>query len=129
MPDVLVEVRGSWLGARKSQFLDAVQTALVETLRVPADDKVLRLIEHAHANYLIPGGAGEKFTRIEIAMFVGRSREAKRALHREIVRRLTPFGVPAEDVKIVLVEVPTENVGIRGGQAACDIDLGYALSV
>jgi hypothetical protein len=73
--------------------------------------------------------AGEKFTRIEITMFVGRSREAKRALHREIVRRLTPFGVPAEDVKIVLVEVPTENVGIRGGQAACDVDLGYVLSV
>lgn len=78
---------------------------------------------------MIPESAGERFTRIEIVMFKGRSLPAKRALYQSIVRSLEPFGIPKEDVKIVLVEVPPENVGLRGGKAACDVDLGYQINV
>ena len=45
------------------------------------------------------------------------------------VQRLAPFGVPHHDVKILLVEVPKYNVGLRGGRAASDIDLGYEVAV
>lgn len=128
MPDVLIEVRGSWLGPRKSQFLDAIQSALVETLRLTPGDPVLRLVEHTPDNIVIPLTAGERFSRIEIAMFAGRSRETKRSLYNAIVERLGPFGVPRGDIKIVLVEVPLENVGIQG-RAACDVDLGYEIRV
>ena len=129
MPDVLVEVTGCWLGEQKSQFLDAVHSALVETLRTPPEDKVLRLMEYAAGNFVIPRGASERFTRIEISLFAGRSTNAKRALYQAIVRNLATFGVPPEDVKVVLVELPAENVGIRGGRAVCDIDLGYEIRV
>jgi hypothetical protein len=88
-----------------------------------------RLIEHAAGSYLTPFTAGERFTRIEIVLFGGRSLEAKRELYRAMVRNLQPFGIPPEDVKVVLVEITPENVGFRGGQAACDLDLGYALQV
>lgn len=30
---------------------------------------------------------------------------------------------------IVLHEVPSENWGIRGGQAACDVSLGFKIDV
>jgi phenylpyruvate tautomerase PptA (4-oxalocrotonate tautomerase family) len=129
MPDVLVEVRGTWLGARKSQFLDAIHAALVEAIRIPRDDKVLRLVVHAPEDFVIPPARGERFTRIEITMFAGRSLDAKRALYQAIVRNLAPFGVPPADVKIALIEVPAENWGVRGGQAACDIDLGFEVRV
>ena len=129
MPDILVEVRSGWLGERKGEFLDAIHAALVAALHTPPDDKIVRLIEHPRDNFIIPAGMSEKFTRIQIEMFAGRSVDAKRALYKEIVRSLTPFGVPANDVKIVLIEVPKDNVGFRGGQAACDIDLGYSVSV
>lgn len=129
MPDILVEVRGSWLGNRQSQLLEAVHAALVKTIRILPDDKVLRLVEHSELNFITPPGMSEKLTRIEIAMFVGRSLEAKRALYKELVRVVSAFGVPPGDVKVVLVEVPKENVGIHGGQAACDIDLGYEVAV
>jgi phenylpyruvate tautomerase PptA (4-oxalocrotonate tautomerase family) len=76
-----------------------------------------------------PRAFGEKFTRIEITMFTGRSLDAKRKLYKAIVRNLEPFGVPANDVKIVPVEVPPENWGLRGGRAACDVDLGFELRV
>jgi hypothetical protein len=129
MPDVLVEVRGSWLEDRQTGFLDALHEAFVDTLKYPSGDKLLRLVEHAPASYAIPHGMGEKFTRIEIVLFIGRSLDVKRALYQAAVQALRPFGVPANDVKIVLIEIPTENVGFRGGKAACDIDLGYTVEV
>jgi phenylpyruvate tautomerase PptA (4-oxalocrotonate tautomerase family) len=45
------------------------------------------------------------------------------------VRNLTSFDVPPRDVKIALIEVPAENWGIRGGQIACDVDLGFEIRV
>jgi phenylpyruvate tautomerase PptA (4-oxalocrotonate tautomerase family) len=129
MPDVLIEVRGDWIGDRKAEFIDAVHGALVKSLKVPAEDKVVRLVQHPLENFAIPKGMGEKYTHIEIAMFIGRSIDARRALYREIVRSAEPFGVPPNDVKIVLIEVTKENVGFRGGKAASDVPIGYETAV
>lgn len=41
MPDVLIEVRGNWIGPRKTQMIEAIHLALVEAIRIPQDDKVM----------------------------------------------------------------------------------------
>lgn len=127
MPDILVEVRGSWLGGKRTAFLEAVHGAVVQSLGTPADEPLARLVEHPANSYLTPRSASERFTRVGIVLFAGRSLEAKRELYRAVVRNLGPFGVPPEDVKVVLVETTREDVGFRGGQAACDVELGYGL--
>ena len=129
MPDVLVETRGGWLGLRRAAFLDAIHAAMVEALRIPTDDKVLRLIEHPAECFAIPHGAADQFTHIEITMFAGRSLSAKRALYQAIVRHLESFGVPQGDVKVILYEVARANVGMRGGKAAADLELGYEINL
>jgi hypothetical protein len=129
MPDILVEVRGAWLSGKQTAFLQAVHRAVVQALNTPDDEPLARLIEHPVASYLMPSSAGERFTRIEIVLFAGRALEAKRQLYRAMVEHLRPFGVPPDDVKIVLVEIASKDVGFRGGQAACDVDLGYAVQV
>ena len=67
----------------------------------------------------------EAYTHISIDAFQGRSVEAKRNLYKAIVDNLEPLGIPKDHVKILLREIPQENWGIRGGQAACDVDLGF----
>jgi phenylpyruvate tautomerase PptA (4-oxalocrotonate tautomerase family) len=129
MPDVLVEVKGGWIGHRKKELLQAIHGALIESIKSDPEDKVVRLVEHSPDDFVTPTSAGERFTRIEITLFVGRSIEAKRRLYQAMVRAVLPFGIPTKDVKIVLVEVPRENVGIRGGQAASDIQLSYEVEV
>jgi phenylpyruvate tautomerase PptA (4-oxalocrotonate tautomerase family) len=129
MPNVLVETRGGWLGAKRTALLDAIQAATMEALRIPSDALVLRLVEHPRECFAVPDGAAERYTHIVIQMFAGRSLAAKRALYQAIVRRLEPFGVPADDVRIILNEVPRENVGMRGGKAAVDLELGYEVRV
>jgi hypothetical protein len=44
MPNVLVETRGGWLGAKRTALLDAIHAATVEALRIPPDALVLRLV-------------------------------------------------------------------------------------
>jgi hypothetical protein len=129
MPDVLAEVRRGWLAGEGSRFLNAIQAAIVDALDTPKDDKILRLIEHPPEHFAIPSSAGEKFTHIEITMFAGRTLKTRRALYKAIVKNLEPFGVPANDIKIILIEVSSESVGMRGGIAACDLDLGYEIQV
>jgi phenylpyruvate tautomerase PptA (4-oxalocrotonate tautomerase family) len=129
MPDVLVEVRGDWLKGRQADFLDAIEDGIVAALRTPKDDKILRLIQHSRENFSIPRWASEQFTHIEITMFKGRSLDVKRALYRAIVNNLEPFGVPPNDVKIILSEVSPSDVGMRGGRAASDLDLGYEIVI
>jgi hypothetical protein len=94
MPDILVEVRGSWLDGRQTAFLEAVHEAVIQVLRTPADEPLARLIQHPTNSYLIPRSAGDRFTRIEIVLFQGRSLQAKRELYQAVVRNLRPFDVP-----------------------------------
>jgi hypothetical protein len=129
MPDVLAEVRKGWIADGGPRLLDAIHAGIVEALRTPEDDKVLRLVQHPPEDFAIPGSAGERYTHIEITMFAGRTLAAKRALYRAIVRNLERFGVPPDDVKIILIEVSPESVGMRGGTAACDLDIGYEIKV
>jgi len=38
-------------------------------------------------------------------------------------------GIPPEDLVIVIHDVPLESWGVRGGQAACDVDIGFKIEV
>lgn len=131
MPSSLIEVRRSYSVAEEMALIDAVHDSLVAAFRIPVRDRHVRLIEYAP--HRLVRGAGEpradRYTRITIDCFTGRSVEAKRALYRGVVTRLGALGVPPEDVSILLRESPTENWGIRGGQAACDLDLGFTIEV
>lgn len=129
MPDVLIEVRGDWLKGRKAEFVEAVEDGIVAALKTPKGDKILRLVEYAPDCFSIPNWAGERFTHIEITLFAGRSLDVKRALYRTLVDNLAPFDVPAGDVKVILIEVDPSNVGMRGGRAAIDLDLGYEIAI
>jgi phenylpyruvate tautomerase PptA (4-oxalocrotonate tautomerase family) len=92
-------------------------------------DRTLRLIEHQPSHFACPPGKGPRYTLVEVTMFAGRSMDAKRSLYKGIVQRLGALGVPADDIKITLIEVLQENWGIRGGQPASEISLGFKIDV
>src|SRR6266508_3065349 len=74
-------------------------------------------------------GGSENYILAEITAFPGRSLTAKRAVYKAIVRNLGEVGIPASDILIVLHEPSMENWGIRGGQSADEVDLGFRLDV
>jgi len=111
--------------------MEAVHTALVDAFKIKPGDRDIRLVVHEPHRFACPPACEkpEAFTLIGIDAFAGRSLDAKRNLYQAIVANLGPFGIPRNHVKIVLREHARENWGIRGGQAACDVDLGFEVDV
>lgn len=131
MASSLIEVRRRYTQAEEAAIIDAIHDALVAAFQIPAEDKHVRLVVHephrlSHAPNL---AEPERYTLVSIDCFAGRTVEAKRNLYREIVNRLATLGIPRDHVTIVLRESETQNWGIRGGHAACDIDLGFKVNI
>jgi phenylpyruvate tautomerase PptA (4-oxalocrotonate tautomerase family) len=131
VPHVLIEVRREYSQAEEVALMDAVHGALQRALRIPPDDRHVRLLAHEPHRFACPPSKAQpdRFTQVSIDAFAGRSIDAKRALYRQIVESLEPLGIPPDHVSIVVREVPLTNWGIRGGTAACDLDLGFEVNV
>jgi phenylpyruvate tautomerase PptA (4-oxalocrotonate tautomerase family) len=131
MPSVLIEVRRGYTPEQETALMDAVHLALREAFKIPAHDRNIRLIAHEpHRLQCSPDRAQpELYTHISIDCFAGRSLNAKRALYQAIVGKFEVLGIPKNHVLILLHEIPKENWGIRGGQAGCDIDLGFQIEI
>jgi phenylpyruvate tautomerase PptA (4-oxalocrotonate tautomerase family) len=129
MPLVTIETRAGLCARDKRLVFEAIHRALVEAFKIPAHDRAQRMVEYADGDFEIPPGRSERYMLISIEVFAGRSVDAKRSLYREIVSRLASIGIAPADVLIVLREIPVENWGLRGGVAACDLDLGFEIRV
>jgi phenylpyruvate tautomerase PptA (4-oxalocrotonate tautomerase family) len=130
MPLVRIEMRQGRGPAYRKAVLEGVHCALVEAFRIPDNDRHQSLIELAPEAMEIPPNKSESFVQIEITAFPGRSAGAKKHLYQAIVRNLGQEpGIEATDILIVLHEPPLENWGIRGGNPAAEVDLGFRLEV
>lgn len=131
MPSVLIEIRRQYAKEQEIALMEAVHKALREAFKILPGDKNVRLVVHDPHRFDCPPDREkpEFYTHISIDAFAGRSLEAKRNLYKAIVNNLEPFGIPKNHVKILLREIPKENWGIRGGQAGCDVELGFKVEV
>ena len=112
-------------------LIDAVQSALLDAFRSPPGDRDLRLLTHAPHRFACPPSCAqpEAYTVISIDCFAGRSLDAKRSLYKNIVDNLAPLGIPPDHIKILLRKIPAQDWGVRGGEAACDVELGFKVDV
>ena len=131
MPHVLIETRREYPPAEEVALIDAVHGALQRAFRIPPGDRHVRLLAHAPHRFAVPPDKAQpdRFTQVSVDAFAGRSVDAKRALYREIVESLEPLGIPRDHVSVLVRDIPRENWGIRGGVAACDVDLGFEVNV
>lgn len=127
MPLVHVHLRAGRSLAERRAILDGIHAAFVEAVKIPATDRNQLLHEYAPEDFEARYGTDAVF--VEAMLFPGRSRDAKRALYRLVAENLERAGVPRDRVLIVVHEPPLENWGIRGGQCAADVDLGFKVNV
>jgi phenylpyruvate tautomerase PptA (4-oxalocrotonate tautomerase family) len=129
MPSAQIELRKKWSRPEKDRMILALHESLVECLKIPEHDKLIRLREYQPEDFIVPPGYTENYALIEISLFSGRSLDAKRVLYRTIVARFAELGIAKGDIRIILYEVPAENWGIRGGIPASEVDLGFNVEV
>lgn len=128
MPFAHVHLRSGRTVEQKKSILDGLHAALVEAFRIPESDRNQVVHEYPPEDFEARHGGEAVF--VEISVFPGRSAETKRLLYRAIVRNLEERArIPRDRVVILLHEPPLENWGIRGGQAASDVAIGFELDV
>jgi phenylpyruvate tautomerase PptA (4-oxalocrotonate tautomerase family) len=130
MPLVKIEIRKGYSPEYKKGILDGVHQALVDALGIPDSDRFQRIYELDKEYFECPPDRSQKVTMIQITMFPGRSFDAKKKLYQEIIQNLGENpGIEGIDILIILLEPPMENWGIRGGQPASEVDLGFKIDV
>jgi hypothetical protein len=122
-------VTGEWARGREREFIEAVQSAMLSAIKIPEWDRDVVLDLYEESRRITPTGKSERYTRVEIELFAGRSLKAKRELYRIIVANLSKLGVPDMEIKTILIEVPAPNWGIRGGLPASEVQLGFKVDV
>jgi phenylpyruvate tautomerase PptA (4-oxalocrotonate tautomerase family) len=130
MPLVKVEILKGKSVEYKKAILDGIHSALVEAFKIPEYDKNQRLYELDKENFEFPQTKSEKYTLIELTVFKGRSLEAKKLLYSSIASNLAKSpGIKGEDIIIVIHEPPMENWGVKGGNPASEVNLGFKVNV
>ena len=121
---------GVWARGREMEMIEALQTALENSIKIPDWDRDIVVDIYRDDQRITPPNRSARYTRVEVALYSGRSMDAKRALYRAIVQNLEKVGVPEGDIKTILIEFPLEDCAPRGALAASDTkDLGYKVAV
>jgi phenylpyruvate tautomerase PptA (4-oxalocrotonate tautomerase family) len=129
MPMTKIELGQPWAAEEKQRLVDVVHGAMVEALKIPVHDKLIRIQEYGPGDFIVQPECSQNYVLVEICMFSGRSLDAKRKLYQLIVDGLETLGVARIDTRIVLHDIPKDNWGIRGGVPASEVDLGFKVDV
>jgi len=127
MPSVRIELKEGQTPSFIKSFMDLVHQSMVEVVKIPADDKNIRVLEYK-PDFFVSKPPYEYF--IEIAMFAGRSKETKSELFKTIVSKLQAvLNIEPANVFIIVNDPPKENWGLRGGISGADIQFGFKIEV
>lgn len=131
MPSAVIDVRRCYAPEDEARLLEGVHEALVAAFRISPVHRNVTLCVHEPHRFLgrTDCPAPERLTNVSIYLLPGRSVAAKRELYRRIVASFAELDIPPQCVLIRLIELPAENFGVRGGQALCDVELGYPVDV
>ncbi len=112
----------------ESAFIDEFHKKMMAVLKIPEYDRLVAVDQKTAGFYLPPNSSG-KYILFEIDMFSGRTLETKKKLYKELFALANSVGVKGSDVNVILKDIEKENWGIRGGQPASEVDLGFKTNI
>jgi len=116
-------VEGRYDESRIGKVSRAIQSALINTLRVPPEDFYQLIFEQPKKHFLhTPSFLGMHYTDdliiLDLTFIKGRSKETIQALLKDINTRVAAAAaVSPDDMMITLYEVPGENISFGQGEA------------
>ncbi|MDO8286207.1 MAG: tautomerase family protein [Rhodoferax sp.] len=122
MPLARISIPAHLPAPQARALADAVHRGLVETCRVPPDDR-FQLISRFAADMMLWNPSFPDVTRtadacvVEITFLQGRSDEQKRALYRCVVDQAVAAGFAADDIMLTLTENAPIDWSMGRGEA------------
>ena len=122
MPLVRIDTTQRFDLARRKAIGDATHRALVETMKVPADDLFQVLSTRPDEDFNVTPAYlgishGKDPVLVQVTLNTGRTVEAKQAFYARLADELGALGVRREDIIVSLVEVVKEDWSFGNGVA------------
>ncbi len=112
----------------ESDFIDEYQKIMSDVLKIPENDRQIVIDQKEKGFYQPPNSSGN-YIIIEIKLFSGRTIETKKKLYKELFSLAHSVGVEHTNMNIILEDIDKENWGLRGGQPASEVDLGFNTNI
>jgi phenylpyruvate tautomerase PptA (4-oxalocrotonate tautomerase family) len=116
-------LEGRYDQSRIAKVSGAIQSALMNTLRVPREDFFQLIFElpknrFLHTPSFVDMHYSDDLIILEIAFIQGRPKETRLALLKDINTRVSAAaGISPDDMMIALYELPGENISFGQGEA------------
>jgi phenylpyruvate tautomerase PptA (4-oxalocrotonate tautomerase family) len=118
---------GEHLDQIKSDLSGIIHSCVVDALSYPPEKRFHRFFPLSAEDFYYPEDRSARYIIIDIAMFEGRSVEAKKHLLRLLFERARDeLDLEPRDLEITITETPRHDWGIRG-QPGDELNLGYSI--
>lgn len=128
MAQIVVYGHAEALRPRIEAVSDAIHTASIRVLGLPAEKRFHRFVPLEAGTFFAPADRTIDYTIVEVSMFEGRSVDTKKDYIRALIAELGSVGIGPSDVEITITETPRSNWGIRGVPAD-ELELNYRVEV
>jgi phenylpyruvate tautomerase PptA (4-oxalocrotonate tautomerase family) len=128
MPLVNIYLQDVWDKTHIKNISDNIHESLVKNFKIPDNDYNHRIIKLSKEEFIHSERKSDKCIFIEMYIFPGRSKEAKRKLYNEIFMKMESHGIKQNDLIIVLNEPPLYNWGMNG-KPGDETEIGFKLEV
>lgn len=110
---------------RRETLSKEIHQSLQLALEIPPEKRFHRFFWLEKEDFFFPEDRSQDYLILEIHLFAGRSRQAKKRLIQELFERFEKkVGIHPQDLEITLIETASENWGIRG-QPGNELKLNY----
>ena len=108
---------------------DVIHRCAVEAFGLPPGKRFHRFLALEPGDLVTPADRSERYTVLEVAMFAGRSVEAKKRFYALLFERFqAELGIETVDLEVQLVETPRHDWAMRG-LPGDELDVGYRVQV
>lgn len=113
------------LKEKEEKFVEEFHQVMREVLGIPEYDRLV-LFSQMTKGFYQPTNTKGNYIVFEIWLFSGRTDETKKELYSKLCQLSEKYNINKLNTRIILNEEDGINWGIRGGQAASDLTLGFA---
>lgn len=119
MPILNILVNQPCTPDQKSQLLNGVSQAVVESIRAPLTSVRVSLQTIAPDDAMVAGEMGQPMAQVIAHLLPGRTEADKQALIASLSRALTDsIAISDQNSRIIILDVPTTDMGVAGGISA-----------
>jgi len=119
MPIINIQIMQGHTAAQKTALLKNMTQAVVESISAPLASVRVVIQEVPHENVIVAGELGKEMALAIVGLISGRTEELKAALIAALANSVEQsIGLSTQNVRVILVDTPTIDMGVAGGRTA-----------